>query len=255
MRVSFADGVVVADAVAQAADILRREGVVVLDNLVDPRSLEACRHEIVANYPLYAQPDADLYLGSFVGRHTMPLVIDGLLSKRSIFAPRPIRDIGTALLGPHTILESLGLLVSIPGAPDQGLHFDGLLYGETQLDRVLPPFAISIAIPLVQLDEVNGTTAFWRRSHREAFRQGPPDFVPFMPVGSAVIWDFRTIHSGRANLGEAPRPILFSVHSRDWWQEPKTKARAYRKLQIARAVYDGFGARMRAFTTRADIVE
>ena len=256
MRVSFAGGGDRTEAVERATAILRREGVVVLDDLVDPALLDACRHEIMARYPDYDQRDVERDLGSFPGRYTMPLVIDGILAKRAIFAPPAIRDIGARVLGPEAILESLGLLVSLPGAPDQGVHFDGLLFGEGQLDRVLPAVALSISMPLVRLDAESGTTAFWRRSHREAFRDGPPDFAPAVPVGSVVVWDFRTIHSGRANRGTQPRPILFSVHSREWWQEPKrAKAVRYRKLQLARSVYREFGTPMRDFTVRADIID
>ena len=256
MRVSFASDRDQAEAVERASAILRREGVVVLDDLVDPALLEACRCEIIARYPDYNERDVERDLGSFPARYTMPLVIDGILAKRAIFAPPAIREIGAKLLGLETILESLGLLVSLPGAPDQGQHFDGLLFSEGHLDRVLPPVAISISMPLVPLDDVNGTTAFWCRSHREALRDGPPDFAPPVPVGSVVVWDFRTIHSGRANRSTQPRPILFAVHSRDWWQEPKrAKAVRYRKLQIARSVYAKFGPRMRNFTARADIVD
>ena len=256
LRVSFAADTDQAAAIEQAVAILRREGVVVLDDLVDPALLEACREEIVARYPDYDRPDSEGYLGSFPGRYTAPLVIDGLLADKAVFAPRAIRKISAAVLGPDNILESLGLLVSIPGAPNQGQHFDGLLFEEGNLDRVLPPVAISISLPLVRLDETTGTTAFWRRSHRELYREGPPDFAPAVPVGSALLWDFRMIHSGRGNHGDQARPILFSVHSRDWWQEPKrAKSFRYKKLQVARAVHDGFGARMRDFTVRADIVD
>jgi hypothetical protein len=238
-----------------ASAILRREGVVVLDDLVDPALLSACMQEISEHYPDHDKPDPVHYLGSYPGRHTAPLVIDGTLADPAIFAPTTVRDIAQHLLGEERILESFGLLVSLPGSPNQGRHFDGLLFAETHLDRVLPPTALSVAIPLVALDAVNGTTAFWRRSHREVFVEGSPDFAPALPVGSALVWDFRTHHSGRGNMGDAARAVLFSVHSRNWWQEPKAlKSTKYRKLQIARAVHDGFGKNMRLLTTRADII-
>ena len=146
--------------------------------------------------------------------------------------------------------------MSLPGAPNQGRHFDGLLFCETKFDFVLPAVAISISLPLVHLDEVTGTTAFWRGSHRRHDMTGPPDFAPVVPVGSALVWDFRVLHSGRGNLSGAPRPILFSVHSREWWKEPdRSKSFRYRKLQVARAVHAAFDRPMRDFTVRADIVD
>lgn len=256
MRVSFANGVDIAATVEQAANILKREGVVVLDDLVDPALLETCRNELIERYPDYAEPNEELYLGSYPGRHTAPIVIDETLAQPKIFAPEPVMKIVGELLGPQRILESLGLLVSLPGSPNQGRHHDGLLYVETHLDRVVPPFAISIAMPLVELDEVTGTTAFWLRTHRQPDREGPPDFAPAVPVGSAILWDFRVHHSGRGNLGSAPRPVLFSVHSRDWWQEPPTvKATKYKKLQISKALSEGLSDWMRIFLRRAEIAD
>lgn len=256
MRVSVGGDVDEAEALARAEAILRREGVVVLDDLVDPALLEQCRHEIGARYPDYDQRDHDLHLGAYPGRYTVPVVIDGTLADRAIFAPRAIMRISAKLLGTEHILESLGLLVSLPGAPDQQGHFDGLLFREMQLDRVLPPFAISVSMPLVRLDDTTGSTAFWRRSHHQGDRGGPPDFAPIVPVGSAVLWDFRTFHGGLANRSERPRPIIFSVHGRPWWQEPRSvEATRYKKLQLARAVRDGLSDRLRALTIRADMVD
>ena len=256
MRVSFAAGAEQADALDRAEAILRREGVVVLDHVVDPAHLDACRAHIVAKDADYDKPDRARNLGTYPGRHTAPLVIAGPLADPAVFAPDAVRALDERLLGPDNVLESFGLLVSIPGAPDQGRHYDGLLFEENNLDRVLPAVALSVAMPLVRLDEISGTTAFWRRSHRDRYVEGPPDFAPLLPVGSAVIWDFRTIHSGRGNRGEAARPILFAVHSRDWWLEPMREwSFRYRKLQLARGVHAAFDKPMRDFTVRADIID
>jgi hypothetical protein len=255
MRVSFAADVDWDAALPRALDILSREGVVVLDDLVDPALLDQCRQYIINRYPDHAMPDAERYLGSYPGRHTAPLVIDEVLANREIFMPAVITEIAATLLGRERILESFGLLVSRPGSPNQGRHHDGLLFPDTNLDRILPCFALSVAIPLVPLDEVSGTTAFWRQSHRKPPHDGPPDFAPSVMPGSALVWDFRTHHSGRGNAGDVPRPILFSVHSRDWWQEPKrARSHRYHKLQVSRAIYDNFDKTMRDLLVRADIV-
>lgn len=256
MRVSFGRGVDRADAANRAVAILRREGVVMLDELVDPALLDRCRQEIEVQASGWDQTDRARHIGSYPGRHTATLVIDGALAHPEVFASPVVGEISGAILGPDKLLESFGLLVSIPGAPDQGRHFDGLLFEETNLDPLLPAVALSVAMPLVELDGVTGSTAFWRRSHRQPYLGGRPDFVPRVPVGSALVWDFRLIHSGRANFGTAPRPVLFSVHCRDWWMEPKREwAHRYRKLQIARRVYEQFDKPMRDFTVRADLIE
>lgn len=256
MRVSFAPASDRAAAINAAVAIFRREGVVVLDDLIDPALLKRCRRQIEERADGWDVPNRERHLGSFPGRHTANLVIDGAIAEPDIFASPILRALDKIILGPDCVLESFGLLVSLPGAPDQERHFDGLLFEEAELDALLPAAAISIAVPLVQLDEQTGTTAFWRRSHRRHYQGGPPDFAPLVPVGSALLWDFRSVHSGRANHSDLPRPVLFSVHSRDWWMEPKREwAIHYRKLMISRRVHELFDKPMRDFTVRAELTD
>lgn len=256
MRVSFASEADREESVARALDILTREGVVVLDDLVDPALLAQCREHIAARYPDCAEPDPERNHGSYPGRHTAPLVIDDVLARKEVFMPKPVAQIAAAKLGADRILEAFGLLVSRPGAPNQGRHHDGLLFPDSPLDRLLPCFALSLAIPLVPLDEVSGTTAFWRGSHRNPVAEGPPDFAPALEPGSALLWDFRVHHSGRSNLGTVPRPVLFAVHSRDWWQEPvSVSSTKYRKLLVSRTVHERLGHQTRVLLVRAAITD
>lgn len=254
LRVSFADKTQQAGAVARAAEIVRREGVVVLDDLVDPASLERCRDEIDVRYAGYDQRDPERDYGRYEGRYTSPLVIDGALGDRDVFAPRPVLDLSSELLGSSAALLSLGLLVSLPGAEDQPQHLDGILFRETVLDRLLPPVALAFSLPLVRMDEVTGSTAFWRRSHRDPDAAAAPDFVPVVPVGSALFWDFRTLHAGLANRSDRPRPVIFSAHARGWYQEPEGEPSRHRRLAMTPAVREGLKPRLRHFTRRAEIV-
>lgn len=240
-----------AAALAQAEAMFRRDGVVVLDDLVDPALLARCRAEIEAGYPELGQVDPERNFGSYAGRHTMPLRVEGALADRAIFLPQPIVDFAGALLGREFMLESLGLLVSLPGAGDQPRHPDALLYTEGT-DRLLPPFAIAFAMPLVPMDAVTGTTAFWRGSHRRPEMTGPHDFAPMVQPGSALLWDFRIFHCGLANRSGAPRPLVYSTLCREWWRETVSiEAKRYEKLVIAPEVYDSLGPRLRQTVSRA----
>jgi ectoine hydroxylase-related dioxygenase (phytanoyl-CoA dioxygenase family) len=243
-----------AAALAQAEAVFRRDGVVVLDDLVDPALLARCKAEIEAGYPELDRVDPERNFGSYAGRHTMPLRVEGTLANRAIFLPQPILDFAGALLGKQFMLESLGLLVSLPGAEDQPRHPDALLYTEGT-DRLLPPFAVAFALPLVPMDEVTGTTAFWRGSHRKPEQTGPYDFAPVVQPGSALLWDFRIFHCGLANRSGAPRPLIYSTLCREWWRETVSiEAKRYEKLVIAREVYDSLGQRLRQAVSRALIV-
>lgn len=255
-RVSFADPDNRESATAQAIASLRREGVVVLDHLVDPAKIAACSAEIHAAYPDMARVDPLRNYGPYVGRHTMPMPIEGALADRDVFLPRPVAEIASAMLGKAYKFDSLGLLVSIPGAPDQKPHADATLFPEVVIDPLLPCFALAFSLPLVPLDEISGTTAFWRRSHRSPRVSGEPDLEPMVQPGSAILWDYRIRHFGRANRGARPRPIIFSALSREWWVDiDPPGAVLYEKLQVARAAHAGLSLKLQNRLSRARLTD
>lgn len=257
-RVSFAPGVDREAAVADALAILRREGVVVLDELVDPALVAQCRAEIEAAYPHLAVVDRERNYGPYEGRHCMPMTVERTLADRDILLPRPVARIAETLLRSEYKVDSVGLLVSIPGAPEQKPHHDAWLYPDEGLDRLLPPFAIAFSLPLVTMDATSGPTAFWRRSHRAATPsvEGPHDFAPIVHPGSAILWDFRVQHAGLANRGDAPRPVIFTVLSREWWVEIQPpEATRYDKLLVARDVHAAFRPKWQARFSRAKLVD
>ena len=257
-RVSFAPDRDRTAAVGEAIAILRRDGVVVLDDLIDPALLAACHTEIAARHPAMSQPDRSSYFGPYVGRHTIPLLVDGPLADPAVLLPKPVARIATELLEHAFKVDSVGLLVAVPGAPDQTAHRDAWLYPREGLDRLLPPFALAFAVPLVTMDETSGRTAFWRGSHRSGSTIAPTtphDLAPTVHPGSAILWDYRIHHRGLANHGAAPRPVIFSALSREWWVEiDPPEAKNYRKLKLARAVFEGMKPRWQARFSRADVV-
>lgn len=256
-RISLARNDDPASVIGEAIAILRREGVVVLDDLVDPARLAVCHAEIAAHHPDMARPDRNRYFGSYVGRHTIPLLVDGTLADPALLLPAPVTQIADALLDPMFKVDSVGLLVGAPGAPDQAPHRDALLYPREGIDSLLPTFALAFVVPLVSMDETSGRTAFWRGSHRIGGGDAPAtphDFAPTVHPGSAIIWDFRVYHRGLANHGTAPRPVLFTTLSREWWVEMQPpEATRYRKLTVAQRVFDGWKPEWRARFSRADI--
>ena len=255
-RVSLAPGVDRKSAVTQVESLIRRDGVAVLDDLVDPALIARVLAEITRDYPDYAVTDPTRNFGYFAGRHTTPLRIAGALGDPALFLPPAIMGIGKHLLGKAWLLDTLGLLVSLPGAEDQDRHPDALLFPDSAIDRLLPPFALALAIPLVAMDEVTGTTAFWRGSHRQGDANGEHDFTPMVQPGSALLWDFRVHHRGLANRSGDPRPVLFAILCREWWHEfvPRTMHR-YAKLTLSPEVHAGLSPAMQHVATRATISE
>lgn len=257
-RVSFAPDVDHVSSVAAAISVLRRDGVVVLDDLIDPDRLDLCKEEIALHHADMATPDRSRYFGPYVGRHTIPLRVDGVLADPAVLLPKPVAQIANELLDETFKIDSFGLLVAVPGAPDQTAHRDAWLYPRQGVDHFLPPFALAFALPLVTMDEQSGRTAFWRGSHR-APGMAPTtahDLAPIVHPGSAILWDYRIHHCGLANHGALPRPVIFSALSREWWVEiDPPEARSYRKLHIARKVYDALTPRWQARCSRAELFE
>lgn len=255
-RVSFAQDVDRDAAVERAAAIFLREGVVVLDDLVDPALIAACKAEVDAKYPDMTVVDTDRNFGLFDGRHTMPIRVEGLVADSAILVPRVVDAIAQRLLGPKYQVDSVGLLVSLPGADDQVVHRDETLFPGTVVDRLLPPFAIAFSLPLVPMDEVSGTTAFWRRSHRQPDVPTEHDYAPIVQPGSALLWDYRLTHCGLANRGDHPRPIIFSALCRDWWSQfVRIDATRYEKLLLSRTVYETMKPRWKRMFGRATLID
>lgn len=244
-----------AAALARASEIFRRDGVVVVDDLVDPQLIERCRTEIVARDPALATVDHARNFGKRDGRHTTPVLVTGALADRAIFLPEPLTPFFTQHLSKNYELDSLGVLVALAGAGDQNRHTDGILFIDVRLDGLLPPVAIALAMPLVPMDEVNGRTEFWRGSHRQGAAEGAADFAPVVQPGSAILWDFRIHHRGLANHSDRPRPVLYAVFCRNWWAEPiSLDSPRYQKLLVADAVVAPMERRERKILRRATIV-
>ncbi len=161
-------------------------------------------------------------------------------------------------LGANYVLEAFGVISSLPGAQDQHVHRDGAaLFPDSGLDGLLPPSAVAVAMPLVDLDDTSGMTVFWPGSHRQS--QHDPEAsgtAAEAPAGSLVFWDFRTFHNGMANKGSAARPFLYITTCRPFWIDtlnfvPGRNA----KLGASRASLDALDETTRARFARADVTD
>ena len=94
------------------------------------------------------------------------------------------------------MLNSYTSVISLPGSQNQQIHSDGgHLFGES-IGASLPPHAITVAIPLVDIDKECGSTAIWGRSHIEGLsavkdQNGAllPATAPFPGLGDVYMFD------------------------------------------------------------------
>lgn len=255
-RVDFAAATDLEAAVDAATAVLRRDGLVVLDNLVDSALMAQCLAEIEQDYPDVGKVDRAVNYGPYEGRHTATIVLEKTRANKDVLLPKAVTRIAERILGQLFVMDTYGLLVSIPGAPDQKVHADGHLFPEIDIEYMLPPFALAFALPLVTMDEASGRTAFWTGSHRRKAIAEQWDYAPRVEPGSAILWDFRTRHCGLANRTDKLRPVIYSILSRHWWVEVQPpEAVDYQKFLVRKGVREQFGQRLEYVTRRATVVD
>ena len=118
----------------------------------------------------------------------------------------------------------------------QKWHADGgHLFSPHQLPEglTLPPHCINVFYPLVDLKKENGPTEFRIGSHRRDSSENNNtennvEFPLLCPAGSAVLFDYRIQHRGRANELKAAgplsnidnaRPVLYLAYAKTYFKD------------------------------------
>lgn len=157
-------------------------------------------------------------------RYLVPVPIKGVFNKPELYANEKLLALMRKFLGPGFIISNMGVVISLPGAGDQHIHrdHDFLFLEEQELSSRLPPFAITVAIPLVDIDLINGPTKIWTGSHRVAdvTKIGScPLYLLYGPKGCCYFWDYRAFHAGGANHSKLLRPLLYIAYARPWFKD------------------------------------
>ena len=108
----------------------------------------------------------------------------------------------------------------------QAWHADGPHLFDA--DVQLPPHAMTVFFPLIDLTNDNGPTEFCHGSHvrgRE-YAGGESDAaratrIPLARAGDAIIFDYRVWHRGTPNHSLVDRPVLYMVVARKWWLDSR----------------------------------
>mmetsp|Transcript_24034 Transcript_24034/g.49615 ORF Transcript_24034/g.49615 Transcript_24034/m.49615 type:complete len:532 (-) Transcript_24034:86-1681(-) len=135
-------------------------------------------------------------------------------------------------------LDTFSYIQSETGSRDQLWHADMDPLFSEDIDEgslLLPPYGLVMIVPFVDLDETNGPTEFIPGSnlpptsveggdasywHDPADGTANPDAATVSleaPRGSAIFFDIRTTHRGKANTSPTARPILYASYFREWF--------------------------------------
>lgn len=243
------DGLLGSDQVRQAHDCLVSKGYAILDNLLPadvaaalPPAFEALRSAL-----LHESTDDDkLKVGNKRMLYTLPFT--GAFADPLVWGHPVVVALVRLVLAEDAVLDSYGLVVSLPGAELQHFHRDGPGLFDSAIAPLLPAHALTVALPLVEMNETNGTTALWPGSHRQQKTdREQPSISPVLPLGSCMIWDFRTYHSGTANNSAHPRPLITSTYARRWYEDPVNFETGHRpRLALDDAFLAGVPAQTRS---------
>ena len=122
----------------------------------------------------------------------------------------------------------LSLVISTPESPEQSWHADG---GHVSVSEHLPCHVANIFIPLQDIPLKLGPTEFRPGTHvytrnlapmmlaARARKQLRPPVIPELQLGDALIFDYRVLHRGKANLSNQNRAILVLTFSKPWYKD------------------------------------
>jgi len=209
------------ETVEQASSSFRINGALIIENIVDAAIIAEARRAFDERYSYYlshSDPESMLMVGA--GRLQITIKLEPPFDYPSLFANPYLLPVIGAELGDGFVLGSFGIVCSLPSAPAQNRHHDGGVLFRSGIDYVLPATAVTVGIPLLEMNEVHGTTALWLGSHRDRGRLQEESIEPVVHEGSCMLWDFRLWHCGTPNRSILPRPLLFLTYCRPWFLEP-----------------------------------
>lgn len=236
---------------------LLKDGVCIIDNAVEKNVIIECLNYITDN--IINIKSSNLHRNRFNvsrGRFYQAICIDGPLALKEVFLPDPIEEVLVSSLDQDFVFDSFGIISALPGAVEQHWHRDGgILFPGHPLEFMLPASALTVAIPLVEMNAETGSTGFALGSHRTLNHAEQPDFAPIVPIGSAVIWDYRIFHKGLVNRSNGPRPLIYATCCRPWWSDSVNFDRGRgMKLAIRKSIYKGMEPALQARLARASMV-
>ena len=217
-------------SVQAAHEAFQQNGCALLRGVFDTASVDALQREFRDQYGMLdaeqmaaqaAQPAPNPIYEVGDRRYEITPHMGGAFGDPRLFANPLLRSLLHSLLGEAMRLSGLTLVVSYPGAEKQHTHRDHpLLFDDPSLALSLPPYAINVAVPLIDVNHAMGPTGIWLGSQQwpDESRADPASMTvePFQR-GDCILLDYRTVHAGVPNRGTAARPIVYMVYARTWF--------------------------------------
>lgn len=209
-----------------AADCVRRHGVIVIRDAVPKPVVAAVLDDVKVRHDVHMAPGQKRLFRTFQSdplRAQVPIAIDGPVANPEFFAAPSVLALVRRLMGEDLVVGEMGVVISHPGAGSQEAHRDSnFLFGGLDMEIDLPPFAMTLLAPLLDVSLDMGPTEFWPGSHRirdEAAVAADPPQRMALNAGSVVLIDSRAVHRGGANISGPVRPTVYFSYHRRWYVE------------------------------------
>ena len=226
-----ASGAMRPEHVEAAVEAITNDGFVVLHDVVDTNHLDVLLPRMLEDVTaLIERPDAPFNWNTGNVQQDPPpfppfLFEDVLLNKMVLAVTQAVlgRGVKNTMYSGNT---------AMPSESRQPVHADtGHLW--PRLEVAHPPVHLVVNVPLVDVDEKNGSTELWPGTHRdttvtagkdikipsdvlERRRAHVPPIQPVIRRGGALIRDMRLWHAGMPNRTPNPRPMIAMVHVPGW---------------------------------------
>lgn len=215
------------EATAEFVDACSRSflqhGAVVINNVFSPDFVEKINSAYRTAYA--STIDREREVGD--KRTMLAIEIEPPFSDSALYASPLVLPIIEKLLGVDFILDSYVAVTSRPNSEDQHVHvdFSHLFEEDSSMSEAVPPYALTLAIPLVPLSAMTGVTRVWPGTHRSSSRldESGKDLMGSVSIlpeyGGCYLFDARIHHGGTANYSADERPILYMVYCRPWFRD------------------------------------
>lgn len=227
-----------------AADLYLKNGMLALRNAYKPELVQSLNDEFFFKYQKYFEnKDHEDALKTGNKRFMVTVELAGPFSITDFYAHEKIIPLIKYLLGHKTILSSVGAVIALPNAKLQHLHQDGAIfdpYDNPNFVRhvpLLPPFAITLVVPLVPLDSQNGTTRIFPGTHllpssiaTSLDFDALPACEPHTLLGDCYLMDYRVFHQGLPNHSNQVRPIMYNIYTCPWYRDYRNFRRQKRLI-------------------------
>ncbi|MDN3646999.1 phytanoyl-CoA dioxygenase family protein [Pontixanthobacter aestiaquae] len=155
-------------------------------------------------------------------RFTVPIRIQAPFDDPAVYANPVLMDLLTEAMGERPVLHAFGGVVTHAGARMQHVHREHpLLFNDDKSNDNMLTYAVTILVPLIDLDEETGGTQFWEGTHRlskDASYEGDP-LVAYTKAGSSLVLDYRTYHGGMPCTSDNGRPMLYYTYALPWFTD------------------------------------